>query len=162
MSPEQVRGEKLDARTDLFSFGLVIYEMATRKQAFSGDTAAALQEAILNRTPVPARDLNPELPHRLEEIINKALEKDREARYQTAAEMCADLKRLKLDADYSRELTVEQSHRHGQCSLNLCSHWGRFRTAHHGQGPQMGTEMDGSLGRARRARRGRLRCVCHV
>ena len=103
MSPEQVRGEKLDARSDLFSFGLVIYEMATRKQAFSGDTAAALQEAILNRTPVPAKDLNPELPHRLEEIVNKALEKDREARYQTA-EMCADLKRLRLDAEYSRRV----------------------------------------------------------
>jgi serine/threonine protein kinase len=104
MSPEQVRGEKLDARSDLFSFGLVIYEMATRKRTFSGDTAAALQEAILNRTPVPARDLNPELLHRLEEIINKALEKDREARYQTAAEMCADLKRFKLDTDYSRRV----------------------------------------------------------
>ncbi len=98
----------------------MIYEMATRKQAFSGDTAAALQEAILNRTPVPARDLNPELPHRLEEIINKALEKDREARYQTAAEMCADLKRLKLDADYSRRV-LQSSKVTGTASAVLTS-----------------------------------------
>jgi serine/threonine protein kinase len=100
MSPEQVRGEKLDARTDLFSFGLVLYEMATGKQAFSGDTAAALHEAILSRTPVAARKLNPEVPPRLEEIISKALEKDREARYQSAAEMRADFQRMKRDADY--------------------------------------------------------------
>jgi serine/threonine protein kinase len=94
MSPEQVRGEKLDARTDLFSFGLVLYEMATGKQAFSGDTAPELHEAILNRTPVAARELNPELPSRLEDIINKALAKDRNLRYQSAAEMRADLHRL--------------------------------------------------------------------
>src|SRR5215472_2012349 len=73
MSPEQVRGEKLDARTDLFSLGLVLYEMATGQQAFSSSTAAILHDAILNRTPVAARQLNPDLPLKLEEIINKAL-----------------------------------------------------------------------------------------
>jgi serine/threonine protein kinase/Tol biopolymer transport system component len=95
MSPEQVRGEKLDARTDLFSFGLVLYEMATGQQAFSAETAAVLHEAILHRTPVPPRELNPELSPKLVEIISKALEKDREQRYQAASEMRADLEKLK-------------------------------------------------------------------
>ena len=98
MSPEQVRGEKLDARTDLFSFGLILFEMATGTRAFSGDTAAVIQNAILNRA-LPPRELNPEVPDTLEKIIRKALEKDREARYQTAAEMCSDLKRLNRDIE---------------------------------------------------------------
>ena len=102
MSPEQIRGEKLDARSDLFSCGLVIYEMATWQQAFRQETAAELHEAILNRRPVPARELNPALPPRLEEIINKALEKDRNLRYQTAAELRADLLRLQRDTDSGR------------------------------------------------------------
>jgi hypothetical protein len=97
MSPEQVRGEKLDARTDLFSFGLVLYEMVTRQHAFTGDTALTLHDAILNHNPVPARELNPELPSQLEEIIKKALEEDREVRYQTALEIRSDLKRLSRD-----------------------------------------------------------------
>ena len=95
MSPEQVRGEKLDARTDLFSFGLVLYEMATGQQPFTGDTVPALHDAILTHSPVPARQLNPALPSKLEAITNRALEKDREARYQTAAEIRSDLETLK-------------------------------------------------------------------
>jgi eukaryotic-like serine/threonine-protein kinase len=95
MSPEQVRGEKLDARTDLFSFGLVLYEMVTGRQAFDFDTTTEVHEAILHRAPAPARQFNPELWPKLEEIIHKALEKDREVRYQAASEMHADFERLK-------------------------------------------------------------------
>ena len=94
MSPEQVRGEKLDARTDLFSFGLVLYEMATGQRAFSGDTAAILKDAILNQQPIPVRELNSALPAKLVSTIDKALEKDREQRYQTASDMQADLEIL--------------------------------------------------------------------
>ncbi|MGA7412047.1 MAG: protein kinase, partial [Bryobacteraceae bacterium] len=92
MSPEQVRGERLDARTDLFSFGLVLYEMATGQRAFRGETAATLHEAIAACVPSPARELNSELPAKLEEIINKSLEKDIEKRYQAASEIRADLR----------------------------------------------------------------------
>jgi serine/threonine protein kinase len=94
MSPEQVRGEKLDARTDLFSFGLVLYEMGTGQQAFSGETAVVLHDAILHRTPVSPRQVNPALPSKLEQIIDKALQKDREQRFQTAREMRAELEKL--------------------------------------------------------------------
>jgi eukaryotic-like serine/threonine-protein kinase len=89
MSPEQVRGEKLDARTDLFSFGLVLYEMAAGQRAFTGETAPMLHAAVLNQTPTPVRQLNPEITPELETIINKSLEKDRQERYQTASEMRA-------------------------------------------------------------------------
>ena len=94
MSPEQVRGENLDPRTDLFSFGLVLYEMATRQRAFSGDTAVILHHAILNQTPSPVRELNPQIPAKLGDIITRAIQKDRTARYQTASEIRADVANL--------------------------------------------------------------------
>jgi len=94
MSPEQVRGENLDARTDLFSFGLVLYEIATGKRAFTGDTWPAFREAILEQMPDAPRRINPKIPAKLEAVIKKALEKNRDVRYQTASEMRADLENL--------------------------------------------------------------------
>ena len=107
MSPEQARGEELDARTDLFSFGAVLYEMATAQQAFSGDTFAIIYDGILNHAPVPPLLRNPGLSSKLVETINKALEKDREKRYQHTSELCADLRRLRREID-SRRLALEK------------------------------------------------------
>ena len=106
MSPEQVRGEELDGRTDLFSFGAVLYEIATGQHAFSGRTSGVIFDAILNRQPIPPRQHRVDLPIELEQIVSKALEKDRDVRYQHAAEMRADLKRLRRDTESGRVASV--------------------------------------------------------
>ena len=100
--PSRLRGEDLDARTDLFSFGAVLYEMSTARPAFSGNTSAMVFDAILHKAPVSPVRLNPDVPAELERIVGKALEKDRKLRYQTASEMVADLKRFRREIDSGR------------------------------------------------------------
>jgi serine/threonine protein kinase/tetratricopeptide (TPR) repeat protein len=123
MSPEQVRGEDLDARTDLFSFGLVLYEMATGRLAFPGNTSGVIFHAILSQAPVSPLRLNPQIPPKLEEIINKALEKDRKLRYHSAADLRTDLARLKRDTDSGRSVV-------GASATEAAIHsWWRSRAA---------------------------------
>ena len=136
MSPEQVRGDNLDARTDIFSLGLLLYEMATGRQAFSGSTGGVIIEAVLTRSPVLARSINPDIPQRLEEIINKALHKDRDQRYQHAADIRSDLQRLERgsdsgwrasekDAESVRMSSTSPSHSR---TRNVTEHTGAHRT----------------------------------
>src|SRR6516162_3803210 len=106
MSPEQARGEELDARTDIFSLGAVLYEMATGKPAFPGKTSAIVFKAILDGTPAPPSQVAPSVPSQLDQIVAKALEKDRDLRYQSSAELRTDLSRLKRDSDSGRLTAV--------------------------------------------------------
>jgi len=121
MSPEQARGQELDARTDLFSFGAVLYEMCTGKVAFGGSTSAIIFEAILNRVPTPPPQLNPSLPADLNRIIVRSLEKDRELRYQTASEIRAELKRLKRDLDSQRSAIPQTAVSEAQTATAVAS-----------------------------------------
>ena len=121
MSPEQVRGDNLDPRTDIFSLGLLLYEMSTGRQAFGGSTGGAIIEAVLTRSPVPARSINPQLPPTLEEIINKALLKDREQRYQRAADIRSDLQRLERATDSGYKTTGEPTASVAKLTANTLS-----------------------------------------
>jgi serine/threonine protein kinase len=121
MSPEQIRGDTLDLRSDIFSFGLVLYEMATGRQAFSGGTGGVIIEAVLTRSPVPARSVNPDIPPAFEEILDKALHKDRDQRYQRAADIRADLQRLQRGAESDSLSATSGLHPTGEFSARNTS-----------------------------------------
>ena len=124
MSPEQTAGEDLDSRTDLFSFGAVLYEMATGRQAFSGNTSAMVFDSILHKSPPSVMHLCPDSPVELERIINKALEKDRNLRCQTASEISTDLKRLKRELDSDRTTAVVIAPATAAQRLRRLRNWG--------------------------------------
>jgi serine/threonine protein kinase len=151
MSPEQVRGDNLDARTDIFSLGLLLYEMATGRQAFSGGTGGTIIEAVLTRSPVPARSINPNLPPRLEEIINKALHKDREQRYQRAADIRNDLLKLERGSDSGWRAAVEDS-----TTVFLSSTGHLHPTVDHSTGHQTATSPTTQTGTHRSVRRSKV------
>ena len=150
MSPEQLRGKELDARTDLFSFGVVLYEMATGVVPFRGETSAVITDAILNRAPTTATRLRPEIPLKLEETISKALEKDRDLRCQSAAELRADLKRLKRSIDSSRTSVVTDTNQVSSAATGTSSSSSSFSSSSSSASPSLSPAVAADRGKSLR------------